>query len=255
MHDVMDAVPGNPSSIHAFGRMARQSLNHSRERLADILNIDPESVIFTGSGSEANNLALKGFLLDRLDLPSHVIATSMEHPSTLNCLRSMIRMYPNISLSEINPGPDGKIRPQSIAEAIQPDTCLISIMHANNETGVIQPVMEISEMVTPCRAKIHVDAIQSFGKIPVDIQNLQCDLLTLSAHKFYGPKGMGALILSRDTNIQPLIHGGHQESMLRAGTENIMGAAGMAAAAEDIINRLESAQSKLAGLEKAYMDQ
>jgi cysteine desulfurase len=250
--EVMDNVYGNPSSIHAPGRKARQSMDHSRKRLAGCLDVDPESVIFTASGSEANNLALKGFLLNRQAIPSHVIVSSIEHPSTLDSLRSMARINPRLNLTEVDSEPDGRISAQAVARAITPDTCLISVMHANNETGVIQPVEEISEIARNHRIRFHTDAIQSFGRIPVNCPRIGCDFLSLSAHKFYGPKGMGALIISGDADLHPLIHGGHQEFMLRAGTENIVGAAGMAAAAEDAVNRLESGQSKLTELENRF---
>ncbi len=245
---------GNPSSIHQFGRKALEALEDARVRLAGCLGVSAESIVLTASGSEANNLTIKGILMRRAGRPSHLVVSAMEHQCVLRSARYMAARFDWVGLTEVNPGPDGRLDPAKVGRAITGDTCLVSVMYANHETGMIQPLAEIAEMAHRCGALLHSDAVQAFGRIPVEPQALGCDLLALAAHKFHGPKGVGALYVGPEVELDPLIHGGSQEGERRAGTQNLPGAVGMATAAEVALKRREDAAAHLRRLESLFLE-
>lgn len=218
---------GNPSSIHRWGQRARNAVEEARFQVAEFLNCSPMEVVFTGSGTEANNLAIFG-VVNRIaeqkatslrNLSGHCVVSAIEHSSVLDPFRWLEGW--GVDISYIAPGPQGRIDPNRILEAIRPDTFLVSLMQVNNETGVIQPVKEISAVTCERRILLHVDAIQGAGKIPVVPSELGADLLTLAPHKLEGPKGVGVLYLRRGLKIAPLIQGGSLDGGVRGGTHNV----------------------------------
>jgi cysteine desulfurase len=218
---------GNPSSIHRWGQRARNAVEEARFQVAEFLNCSPMEVVFTGSGTEANNLAIFG-VVNRIaeqkatslrNFSGHCVVSAIEHSSVLDPFRWLEGW--GVDISYIAPGPQGRIDPNRILEAIRPDTFLVSLMQVNNETGVIQPVKEISAVTCERRILLHVDAIQGAGKIPVVPSELGADLLTLAPHKLEGPKGVGVLYLRRGLKIAPLIQGGSLDGGVRGGTHNV----------------------------------
>jgi cysteine desulfurase NifS len=236
MKERMDSDFGNPSSIYQEGKTSRFFIEAARRSVAQLINCTARRILFTGGGSEANNLALKGMAFSEGKRKNHIITSSIEHPSILAAARWLENFGFHITYLSVDH--EGKVRPDDLASAINEKTCLISIMTANNETGVIQPVSELAEICRSRQVPFHTDATQAAGKIPLDVESLGVDMLTLSGHKLYGPKGTGALFVRKGIIIDPLIHGGRQENSLRAGTENIAGIAGLGKAAELAIQRL-----------------
>ncbi len=227
---------GNPSSIHRWGQRARNAVEEARFQVAEFLRCNPTEVVFTGSGTEANNLAIFG-VVNRIaeqkvtslrNLSGHCVVSAIEHSSVLDPFRWLEGW--GVDISYIAPGPQGRIDPNRILEAIRPDTFLVSLMQVNNETGVIQPVKEISTVTRERRISLHVDAIQGAGKIPVVPSELGADLLTLAPHKSEGPKGVGVLYLRRGLKIAPLIQGGSLDGGVRGGTHNVPAIVGCGAA-------------------------
>jgi cysteine desulfurase len=221
---------GNASSVHHFGQQAKAALDQSRSALAALLNADPSEIIFTGGGTESDNFAIRG-AADALE-PSgrrHLVASAIEHEAVLNTLKALSRRGWQTTL--IPPTASGIVDPERVRAAVTDDTALVSVMHANNEIGTIQPIAEIAALAHERGALMHTDAVQSAGKIPVDVRALGVDLLSLSAHKFNGPKGAGVLWVKRGTRMQPILTGGKHERSRRAGTENVPGVAGMGIAA------------------------
>lgn len=219
---------GNASSLHAFGREARDAVESARESLASLIGASPEEIYFTSGGTESDNLALKGVALSGRG--RHIITTSIEHPAVLEVCRSLERM--GFDVTYVSVDDQGIVDPAEVERAIRDDTVLISVMHANNEIGTIQPVERIAEIASSRDILLHTDAVQTVGKIPVNVDDLGVDLLSVSAHKFYGPKGVGALYVRKGTRIESLIQGGGHERGLRSGTENVPGIVGMGRAAE-----------------------
>jgi cysteine desulfurase len=252
MTRAMEALPGNPSSVHEPGRLARAALEEARMELANVLGVASEAIVFVASGSEANNLAIKGLLLARAGKPSHLVVSAIEHPSVLQAARAMAKLCPWVSLTEVPPDADGRVQPEALAAAFRTETCLVCLMHANNETGVLQPVAEAARLAHAAGAAFHCDAIQSLGRAPLDVAALDCDTLALSAHKFHGPKGVGALVVRPGVELVPLVHGGNQERQLRAGTENVPAAVGMALAARLAVERLDMTIERLSLLERIF---
>jgi len=226
---------GNPSSRHGAGLAAHDALAEAREQVAVLLGGTPAEVVFTGGGSEAINLALQGTFAER-GWRGHLVTTAIEHSAVLECAAALNRR--GVAVTVLAPEPSGHVDPARVAAALRPDTVLVSVMHANNETGAIQPVAEITDLAHAAGALVHVDAVQTAGKLPVD--ELAADLLSVSAHKFGGPKGVGALRVADGLVIESLIHGGGQESGRRAGTENLPGVLGMAGAAAVAVDALRN---------------
>ncbi len=221
---------GNPSSIHGAGRLAREAVEDARRRVATLLNCRPRRIVFTGGGSEADNLAVKGVAFGMRDRGKHIITTSIEHPAILKTCRFLEELDYTITYLAVDE--TGSVNPGDLEEALTDETTLVSVMLANNESGTIQPIRQLSEIAHARRALFHTDAVQAAGKIKIDVEELGVDLLTISGHKFHGPKGVGALFVGRGIDLQPLVHGGSQEYGVRAGTENVPGIVGLGKAAE-----------------------
>ena len=238
---------GNASSIHAAGREARAAIDDARDQLAALIGAKPHELIFTGSGTEANNLAVLGLARANAERGRHLISASTEHHAVLHPFEHLQRNEQfDVTFLRVDSG--GRIDLDELARQIRPDTTLVSIMTANNETGVVQPMREISEV---CRARgvlLHSDMIQSFGKLPTDMRIGLVDAASFAAHKFYGPKGAGFLYLRAGLRIQPILFGGAHENDRRPGTENVAAIAGMAAAAEWTLRDLETEQTRQASL-------
>ena len=222
---------GNASSVHHFGQQAKAALDEARSAVAALINGDPSEVVFTSGGTEADNFAIRG-VADALEPTGrkHLIASAIEHEAVLNTLRALQRRGWQTTLLSVDQ--TGIVSPERLREALRPDTALVSVMHANNEIGTVQPIAELAGIAHERGAVMHTDAVQSAGKIPVDVRALGVDLLSLSAHKFNGPKGAGALWARRGTRVQPILTGGKHERNRRAGTENVAAIAGMGVAAE-----------------------
>jgi cysteine desulfurase NifS len=224
---------GNPSSIHGQGRDARSAVARARRQVAALLGARPSRIVFTGGGSESDNLALKGVAFAAPDRRRHIVTTRIEHPALLGAARFLERQGYEVTWLDVDS--DGLVAPDGLRAALRGDTLLVSVMLANNEVGTIQPIEELAAVAHERGALFHTDAVQAAGKIPLDVEALGVDLATISGHKFHGPKGVGALYVRKGVALEPLVHGGRQESGLRAGTENVPGIVGMGRAAEDAI--------------------
>ena len=231
---------GNPSSIHGIGNRARAALDAARRVVAQGLNCTARRVIFTGGGSEADNLAIRGVALASDGSRRHLVASSIEHPAVLATCRALAQSGYQLTLLPVDG--EGVVQPAELERVLRPDTLLVSVMLANNETGALQPVRELARIAHSFGALFHCDAVQAFGKMELDLEQLGVDLLALSAHKLHGPKGVGALYVGRDVPIQPILTGGGQERGLRAGTENVPGIVGFAKAVELSLKRLYAAE-------------
>ena len=221
---------GNASSLHSFGLEAKEALEESREKVAGLLGAKPEEIIFTAGGTESDNLALKGIARKNQKSGKHIITTRVEHPAILECCRKLEKEGFEVTYLPVTN--EGLVEIATLESAIRSDTILISVMHANNEVGTIQPLEEIGRLAAEKDIYLHTDAVQSVGKIPTDVNKLGVDLLSLSAHKLYGPKGVGALYIRNGTRLESIIQGGGHERGLRSGTENIAGIVGLARAAD-----------------------
>jgi cysteine desulfurase len=239
MWPYLDERFGNPSSAHDFGRAARQAVDRARAEVAGLLGCEPESIVFTGSGSEADNLAIKGVALARLGDGDHIVTSAVEHPAVLGACRYLERRL-GYRLTVLPVDGFGTVDPEDVRRAIEPGTVLISVMHANNEVGTLQPIAEIAGS-RACGIVLHTDAAQSVRKVPVDVDELGVDLLALTGHKLYAPKGIGALYVRPGTRLDSLIHGAGHEHGLRAGTENVPYIVGLGAACALAARRLRAA--------------
>jgi len=215
---------GNPSSVHADGDAARDVIATARAQVATLLGVDPDHVMFTGGATEANNTALCG-LLAGLETPAHIVTSQVEHPSVEAPLAALETR--GWRVTRVAVGGEGRLRADDILAAVREDTALVSLIWANNETGVLQPVAEIAPKLRERGIRVHTDATQAVGKLPVDLGSLPLDLLSLSAHKFGGPKGVGCLVVRDDVSFEPILLGGPQEKRRRGGTENVAGIAGL----------------------------
>ncbi len=251
---VMATEYGNPNSTHRLGVMARYSIEKARRSIARLLGTgDPESLVFTGGGSEADNLALRGvaFAARNSERGNHMITSAAEHKAVLDTAKAL-RDDHGFELTILPVDEFGRPRTADLRAALRSDTVLVSLMWANNETGAISPVAEFAEIIAAHRtARFHCDAIQAVGKLPVDLGALPIDLLSLSAHKFHGPKGIGALYARPELDLQPLVTGGGQESGRRAGTENTAAVAGMAEALKLAAGEAEETGARLRGFREA----
>jgi cysteine desulfurase len=223
----LDETYGNASSIHHFGQTAKQRLEAARRQLAALIGAKPTEIVFTGGGTEADNMAILGMVRASAGPRKHVITTAIEHPAVLAPCGQLERE--GVSITRVPVGPSGIVEPDEIARALRPETVLVSVMHANNEIGAIQPIAEIAARIN---VPLHVDGVQALGKIPVDVAALGVSLYSMSAHKLYAPKGVGALFIRKGTKLELLSYGGHHERDRRPGTENVPGIAGFGAAAE-----------------------
>ncbi|MGT2911827.1 cysteine desulfurase family protein [Streptococcus cameli] len=248
--EVSKEIFGNPSSIHSFGRKANQILRTARETIGKILEVPSSCIIFTSGGSEANNLAIKGYALSHQDKGKHIITTAIEHHSVLHTMEYLEKRF-GFEITYIQPI-NQTISAQQIQEALRPDTILVSTMFANNETGDVLPIKEIGLLLRNHPAVFHVDAVQAIGKVPISPEELHIDFLSASAHKFHGPKGTGFLY-SRLPRFDALIHGGKQESEHRAGTENIPSIAAMATALSHQIDMLDTNFQTVEALKKSFL--
>ena len=222
---------GNPGSFHYKGLEANEALNSARERVAEVLGAKPDEIIFTGSGTESCNMAVKGIAKSLKRKGKHIITSTIEHHAIMDSCDYLER-HEDYEVTYVDVNKDGIIDPEEIQKAIRPDTILISIMYANNEIGTIQPIKEIAKIAKEAGVVMHTDACQASGSLDINVQNLGVDMLTLNGSKIYGPKGVGILYLRKGVRIVPLIHGGGQERNLRSGTENVPGIMGFATALE-----------------------
>ena len=249
MSDLNQNIYGNPSSIYASGRNAKNIIEIARRQLANAINSEPSEIIFTGGGSEANNIVLWDMVHKKRN---HVITSSIEHPAILLVLRELEKLGVKHTIVPVDK--NGLIDPDDIKKNIISDTGLISIMMANNEVGTIEPIQEIARIAQEHDVLFHSDAIQVLGKLPIDVKKLQLDIMSFSAHKFYGPKGVGALYIKDGVSINPMIIGGSQEKNMRAGTENVSGIAGLGLAAEIASNFEKENFSHLLELENYFKE-
>jgi cysteine desulfurase len=241
---------GNPSSIHTFGQLARAALEESRPPLAGLLGADTRELIFTSGGTESDNAALWGVFRSGYRPGNHIITSKIEHPAILATCRAL--QGQGAEVTQVPVDTLGRVDPDDIASAITEHTILISVMHANNETGVIQPLEEIGGIARGRGIVLHTDAVQSAGKVPVDVGKLGVDLLSLSAHKMHGPKGAGALYARKGAKLPPFMTGGSQERKRRAGTENVPGIVGLGTAARLSLERLCDMGSRVANLRSRF---
>lgn len=231
---------GNPNSLHAWGRKARQAVDEARNKVAGLINADPAEIIFTGGGSEADNLAIKGVAFTLKEKGRHIITSATEHHAVLHTCEWLGKEGFEVTVLPVDG--EGFVKIDELECAIRPDTILVTIHFANNEIGTVQPIEEIGAL---CRARgvlFHTDAVQAAGHIPIDTKTLPIDLMTMAAHKMYGPKGVGALYVRKGVKIEPLIHGGGQERGLRSGTENTAGMVGFGEAAALAMERLKKGE-------------
>jgi cysteine desulfurase len=241
---------GNPSNTYIYGLQARLTLEHARTQVAALLNAAPEEIVFTSGGSESDNFAIVGAALANASKGKHIIASSIEHPAVLNTCRYLEQRL-GFTVTVVPVDNHGMVDPEEIRRAITGETILISVMHANNEVGTIEPVEKIGEIAHEAGVLFHTDAAQSCGKIEVDVKRMNVDLLTLAGHKMYAPKGIGALFIKKGTAIDALVHGAGQESNRRAGTENMPYIVGLGAACEiarhflPLINRVRQLRDRL----------
>ena len=243
----MNDIFGNPSSLHSAGQRANEALTNARERIAHLLNAKPSEITFTSGGSEADNQALiSAAQLGEKNGKKHIISTAFEHHAVLHTLNKLQREGFEITLLPVPE--NGLIQPEQVAAALRSDTCLVSVMYANNEIGTIQPIAEIGALCRERGVLFHTDAVQAVGHLKIDVQSQHIDMLSLSAHKFHGPKGVGVLYARNGISLTPLIEGGAQERHKRAGTENIPGIMGMAAAMEDACAHLEENTAHVSAL-------
>jgi cysteine desulfurase len=254
MTRVLEQYFGNPSSVHHFGQRAKALLDDARSAVAALIGAEPSEIVFTSGGTEADNFALRG-VAEALEPTGrrHLIASAIEHEAVLVTLKALARRGWRTTLLPV--GPSGIVDPSALAGALADDTALVSVMHANNEIGTVQPVAALARLAHARGALFHTDAVQSIGKIPVDVNALGVDLLSLSAHKFNGPKGAGALWIKRGTRVTAILTGGKHERTRRAGTENVPGIAGLGVAAQLAARKLATDAATVGALRDRLEEQ
>jgi len=238
---------GNPSSPYGLAQASRRAVEEARSSVARALGCAPESVVFTSGGSESDNAAIKGVVFARAGGPCHVVTTSIEHHAVLTTCEYLERRF-GVSVTYLPVDRDGLVDPSDVERACRPETALISVMFANNEVGTVEPIGEIGRIARRRGVPFHTDAVQAVGKVPIDVEALGVDLLSLSGHKLYGPKGVGALYVRPGTPMDPLAHGGAHERGARAGTENVPGIVGLGTAVQICADEMDSERRRLAGL-------
>ena len=240
---------GNAQSVHSFGQRSKAALEKARRQVAGLINASPTEIVFLSGGTEADNFAIRGIAEAHRDRGNHIITTQIEHPAVLSTCEALEKAGFRVTYLPVSR--KGLVHISDVRDAISEDTTLISVMLANNETGTIQPIEEIAEIVAEARATgrrrlyLHTDAVQAVGKIPVDVERSGADLLSLSAHKIHGPKGVGALFVRKGTRLSKLLHGGHHERDRRAGTENVPGIVGFGRAAETALVQLDERMTRM----------
>jgi cysteine desulfurase len=237
---------GNPATLYTIGLNAARALEEARATVADVLGAQPDEIYFTSGGTESNNWAIKGTADAQRRKGKHLITSTIEHHAVLEPFEFLQKQGYDVTLVPVDS--TGLVDPEEIRKALRPDTILISIMHANNEVGTIEPIEEIGAIAREAGVLFHTDAVQSVGKIPVDVNRLNVDMLALSGHKLYGPKGVGALYIRKRVRVTPLMHGGNQEHRRRAGTHNMPGIIGLAKAMELSAGRLAEESARETGL-------
>lgn len=244
---------GNPSSIYKIGRQNKKAVEDSREKIAKILNCEPNEIYFTSGGSESDNTAIRGIAYSYKNKGNHIITSKIEHPAVLETCKQLEKE--GFEVSYIGAGENGIVDLEELKKEIKPTTTLITIMFANNEIGTIQPIKEIGEIAKKNNIIFHTDSVQAVGSVLIDVKELNIDSLSLSAHKFYGPKGIGALYVKKGVKFDKFINGGHQERNKRAGTENVAGIVGLAKAIELAYQDLEEHNKKIKELRDYYVKQ
>jgi cysteine desulfurase len=242
----LSQVYGNASSIHHFGQGAKQRMEAARRQLASLIGCQPSSLVFTSGGTEADNMAVLGVVRAAPGAARHAIVSAVEHPAVLGPCEQLERE--GVEITRLRVSPDCLVDPEDVRRALRPETVLVSVMHANNELGTIQPIAEIARIARAAGVTLHVDGVQALGKIPVDVEALGVDLYSMSAHKLYAPKGVGALYVRKGTAMAPVAYGGHHERDRRPGTENVPGIAAFGAAAELAARTLAAESERLAAL-------
>jgi cysteine desulfurase len=240
---------GNASSIHNFGQRARSAVETAREQVAALINARPQEIVFTSGGTESDNHAIFGVVTNSAQIsgaPPHVITSAIEHEAVLNACQALEKQGASVTYLPVNR--DGLIDLEDLRQAIRPETVLITVMHANNELGTVQPLAEIGKIAADADVYFHTDAVQSAGKIPVDVQALKLDFLALSGHKIYAPKGIGAIYIKSGTRLKQLLYGGHHQRGFRPGTENVPGIVGLGKAAELARLALNSDSARVSAL-------
>ena len=252
MHAFLEGGFGNPSSLHHPGREARAAVDQARAQVAALLNAQPGEIIFTASGTESDNLALRG-VVEALGMDgAHIITSAIEHPAVLETCRYLEHQGVSVTLLPVTN--EGLVEPAALRAALRPSTVLVSIMAANNVVGTLQPLVELARITHEHGVLFHSDAVQAAGKIPLDVPSLPVDLLSLSAHKLHGPKGIGALYVRKGTPLCPIIHGGGQEQGLRSATENVLGIVGFGRAAEIARKEMSREAARLVNLRDYLLD-
>jgi len=237
---------GNPSSLHWAGQNAKQAVDEGRRQVAELFHAQPDEIVFTASGTESDNMALVGVASLYLPQDCHIITSSFEHPAILETCKYLERLGYAVSYLPVTP--EGIVDPESLVQALRPKTRLVSIMAANNVVGTLQPIAELAQITKAHGALFHTDAVQAVGKIPLHVDALPIDFLSLSAHKLHGPKGIGALYIRQGVKIEPLVHGGGQERGIRSATENVAAIAGLGKAAEIAGAEMSAEASRLVQL-------
>lgn len=253
MLDAYGSLYGNPTSLYSVGVEANEALEKARKKVADAIGANPEEIYFTSGGSEANNWAIKGIARANRDKGNHIITSVIEHPSVLESCRALEEEGFNITYIPVDD--QGVIRYSDIVKAIGPTTILISIMVANNEVGTMQPIKAIAELAKANKVPFHTDAVQAIGAVDINVKDIGIDALSLSAHKFYGPKGVGALYVKSSVKIDRFIDGGNQEKGLRAGTENVPAIVGMGRAIEEATADIEETNKQIRIVRKYFLKQ
>lgn len=251
--DVMSNCYGNPSSLHLLGKNAEDRLTASRECIAKTLSCKPQEIIFTSGGTESDNLAIIGFAMANKRCGMHLVTQKTEHMAVLEAFKYLETQGFSVSYADVDE--NGIVNEEEFLSLVKEDTILVSIMHVNNETGAVMPIEKIASGLKNKNCALHVDAVQSYGKLPINVKDFGADMISISSHKIHGPNGVGALYVKSGTKINPVVFGGKQENTLRSGTENLAGICGFAKAAEIKFNNMTDSAKKIAELKKTLCNE